>query len=194
MFWDRFYYLCEKSNSKPNPVGEKIGIASGTINKWKNGGVPTGENLLKISNYFNVSIDYLLGLTDNINFNQNKSHQNENTLDRILYLLKEKGIQQKEFDKALNLGDDNISAWKSGKSQSYKKYIYQIASYLNVSVDYLLCLTDELQPVIKKELPQNERTFIETLNVLGVDLNTWSKKKIINLVQHAVQLDSEQNQ
>ncbi len=63
MFWDRFYALCQRNGKRPNPVGKEIGLSSGIISKWKNGGVPTGETLIKLSNYFNVSVDYLLGIS-----------------------------------------------------------------------------------------------------------------------------------
>lgn len=63
MFWDRFYSLCQRNGMKPNPVGKEIGLSSGIISKWKNGGVPTGETLIKLSKYFNVSVDYLLGIS-----------------------------------------------------------------------------------------------------------------------------------
>lgn len=67
MFWERFYKLCEKSGIKPNPLGKNLGISSGVITKWKNGGVPNGETLTKIANYLDCSVDYLLGRTDNPN-------------------------------------------------------------------------------------------------------------------------------
>lgn len=37
------------------------GMASGTIKKWKDR-LPTCESLIKISDYFNVSTDFLLGI------------------------------------------------------------------------------------------------------------------------------------
>lgn len=61
MFWERFYNLCIQNGKKPNPLGKEIGISSGIISKWKTGSIPNGENLILLSNYFNVSIDYLLG-------------------------------------------------------------------------------------------------------------------------------------
>ncbi len=66
MFWERFYGLCLKRGKKPNPVGKEIGLSSGIISKWKAGGIPNGETLMKLSRYFDVSIDYLLGLSPQI--------------------------------------------------------------------------------------------------------------------------------
>ena len=65
MFWDNFVKLCDEKCEKPNPVAKKLNIASGTITAWKNGGVPSGKSLQKISDYFGVSVDYLLGKTEN---------------------------------------------------------------------------------------------------------------------------------
>ena len=64
MFWDRFYQLCIKQNTKPNPVAKDLGISSGVLTKWKSGGIPNGETLTKIADYFDVSVDYLLERTD----------------------------------------------------------------------------------------------------------------------------------
>lgn len=60
-FWERFYELCAEIGKKPNPVGKEIGVSSGVISKWKSGGIPNGENLILLSDYFGVSTDYLLG-------------------------------------------------------------------------------------------------------------------------------------
>lgn len=65
MFWERFEQLCKKNGSKPNPVVKELGLSNSITTKWKNGAIPNGEILLKIADYFNVSIDYLMGRTDN---------------------------------------------------------------------------------------------------------------------------------
>jgi len=64
MFWERFVNECEKVNKKPNPVAKELKISSGTVTGWKNGAIPNSVALDKLSNYFNVSIDYLLGRED----------------------------------------------------------------------------------------------------------------------------------
>ena len=51
MFWERLYNLCLEKNTKPNPFAREIGISSGVITKWKAGGIPNGEMLIKIANY-----------------------------------------------------------------------------------------------------------------------------------------------
>lgn len=69
MFWDRFEELCRVSGKKPSPVGKEIGVSATAVSKWKEGTIPNGEILMKIADYFNVSVDYLLGRIDEPNSN-----------------------------------------------------------------------------------------------------------------------------
>ncbi|MBP3760871.1 MAG: helix-turn-helix domain-containing protein [Ruminococcus sp.] len=63
-FWDVFSKLCNEIGKKPNPVGKEIGVSSAAIANWKTGSIPNGETLMKIADYFHVSVDYLLGRAD----------------------------------------------------------------------------------------------------------------------------------
>lgn len=60
------------------------------------------------------------------------------TIERIIKLLEDRGIEQQQFASAIGVGKQKISEWKSGKTKSYMKYIDKIADYLSVSTDYLL--------------------------------------------------------
>ena len=52
-------------------LSEKTNVPAASLNEYYNGQrVATAENLIKLSSYFNVSVDYLLGL----NSNQNIEH------------------------------------------------------------------------------------------------------------------------
>ena len=64
MFWENFLKLCNAKGVTPNGVAKKIGIASCSVTSWKNGGVPRDSTLLKIAEFFGVSVDYLLGVED----------------------------------------------------------------------------------------------------------------------------------
>lgn len=70
MFWERFYSLCQRVGKKPNPVGKEIGLSSGIISKWKSGGIPNGVTLMKLSKYFGVSADYLLGISPSVEIDE----------------------------------------------------------------------------------------------------------------------------
>jgi transcriptional regulator with XRE-family HTH domain len=64
MFWTIFSQLCDNINKKPNPVAAELKISSGTVTLWKNGSIPRSEYLIKLADYFGVSIDYLLGRSE----------------------------------------------------------------------------------------------------------------------------------
>ena len=61
MFWDIFVKLCNSVGKLPTIVVKEIGIAHGSITEWKRGRIPRDSTLIKIANYFGVTVDYLLG-------------------------------------------------------------------------------------------------------------------------------------
>ena len=66
------------------------------------------------------------------------TEQEKLTLSRIIELLKERKISKKEFCEFLNVAPSNFGNWVSGRNTSFMKYIHAIASFFNVSIDYLL--------------------------------------------------------
>lgn len=62
MFFDVYRDLCKSRNISPSAAAIEMGINKGTVSIWKNKGtVPQTPQLKKIADYFNVSVDYLLG-------------------------------------------------------------------------------------------------------------------------------------
>ena len=61
-----------------------------------------------------------------------------NTIDRILELVEQRGLSQKQFAQQLNIRPQAITEWKKGTTSSYLQRIQQIAEILGTSVDYLL--------------------------------------------------------
>jgi len=61
MFLDIFTKLCEEKGLSVSKAAENCGISRSTASKWKQKGlVPSMDTLKKISDYFDVSVDYLL--------------------------------------------------------------------------------------------------------------------------------------
>ncbi|MCQ2463963.1 MAG: helix-turn-helix domain-containing protein [Oscillospiraceae bacterium] len=84
MFWKRFTELCNLKNTKPNPVAKELGISSGIITKWKNGSLPNSDTLLKIADYFEISVDYLLGRDEYTTNNISNTGTNNGTQANII--------------------------------------------------------------------------------------------------------------
>lgn len=66
MFWSNFYNVCRFNNTSPNAVCAELGLSTATATHWKNGTLPKADVLVKIADYFGVSVDYILGRTDDI--------------------------------------------------------------------------------------------------------------------------------
>lgn len=60
VFYDRFIELCRSKSVKPTPLVLKMGLSSSNVSQWKKGSTPRPEVLQKFSEYFNVSVEYLL--------------------------------------------------------------------------------------------------------------------------------------
>lgn len=64
MFWQRYLELCKQKGQSPNAVCNQLGLSNAAVTHWKNGSVPRNSTLKIIAEYFNVSVDYLVGKTD----------------------------------------------------------------------------------------------------------------------------------
>lgn len=64
MFYDIFSALCAERGITKNKASKEIGLSNSTVTKWKRtSATPDGATLAKISKYFGVSMDFLLGIT-----------------------------------------------------------------------------------------------------------------------------------
>jgi len=63
MIYERFKELCERNNTSPTAICEKITGSKGNLATWKKGSVRS-DDLNKIADYLDVDVNYLLGRTD----------------------------------------------------------------------------------------------------------------------------------
>ena len=63
---DNLRMLRKKKDMRQADVADAIGIARGTYASYESGITPPTDNLVRIAQYYGVSTDYLLGLTDKI--------------------------------------------------------------------------------------------------------------------------------
>lgn len=77
MFRERLSELMtEQSIKNYTDLANKTQIPSSTIYSWKTS-LPSGENLISLANFFNVSIDYLVGRTDDVGLIQTNANLTE---------------------------------------------------------------------------------------------------------------------
>ncbi len=66
MFAERLKELRKKANITQLEFAKKFNVSNGAIGNWESGKrQPDSETLSKLADFFNVSIDYLVGRTDN---------------------------------------------------------------------------------------------------------------------------------
>ena len=65
-FYERYEMLCAERKMKPQnqELQDVAGITSGSISGWKKGASPKIEVLCRLAKYFDVTTDYLLGLSE----------------------------------------------------------------------------------------------------------------------------------
>ena len=65
MLVERIKYLSDKRGENLKTVAQKLGFSENAFYKW-NTQNPKAESIQKVADYFNVSVDYLIGRTDDI--------------------------------------------------------------------------------------------------------------------------------
>ncbi|WP_063083178.1 helix-turn-helix domain-containing protein [Weissella cibaria] len=82
-FYERVYETAKLRGLSIKKLADKIGVSDATIYTWKRTGAPTGKNLTAVSEALGVSIDYLLGNTNEMHSNK-KDDKSEIDLDKAL--------------------------------------------------------------------------------------------------------------
>ena len=69
-------------------LAKSIEVGRTTISEYESGKiVPKHEGLLKLANYFNVSVDYLTGVSDEPATRQHNEHELDKLLNTLDYIL-----------------------------------------------------------------------------------------------------------
>ena len=65
LFKDNLKMLRQEKGIGQVELAKKLGVSKGIISLWENGlREPNMSSLIRLSKFFNVSIDYLVGLSD----------------------------------------------------------------------------------------------------------------------------------
>lgn len=113
-------------------------------------------------------------------------------LNKIILLLREKKRTQKDLCAYLGLNPWTFSEWKAGKSESYKKYLPQIAEFFGCSVDYLLGKEQKKEAVLSGSQSREEK--IDELMSLYAKLSPERKEKALLAVYREYVAQQEENQ
>ena len=99
MFKKRFEELCIEKNVFPTIVCTAIGLSKSAYTKWTDESIPRRATLLKLANYFGVSVEYLKGEVDESE--KQLSQEKKNLLGFIETLSDEQAEKIAEMIKAM---------------------------------------------------------------------------------------------
>ena len=131
--------LREEKNLSQKDIAYILGISRGLYSQYEIADkiIPL-NHLEKLSNYFNLPINYLLGL-DNDKQKQNLKEINNNLFSiRLKEFRKENKLTQEKLAKELNTSHSVISAYEKNKTLILTSFLYTICKKYNISADYLL--------------------------------------------------------
>ena len=101
------------------------------------------KHLNNLCNYFNISIDYALGLTKLKNYpNEKLNIDKKLEKERLKSLRKENNLTQVKIAKILNTSRSTWTGYEYGKFQIPTLLLYELATKYNYSMDYILGKVD----------------------------------------------------
>lgn len=104
MFFDNFVRLCEQKGVKPSRALTEAGVPKSAYSYWRaeasagNDAKPTNQNAVKLAQYFDVTVDYLL----TGNQKENPPQQPQSEVDADIKWIEQKLVEMsKEKREAL---------------------------------------------------------------------------------------------
>lgn len=129
----------EDFDMSQSDVANIIGVNRSNISRWENCSVfiPI-EHLNTYSNHFNVSFDFLAGLSSVKRYDDvNKVLDKRLVGSRLRKFRNSNGLTLRELAKVLNTSSSTLSAYETGKVLILTSFAYEICKRYNISMDWL---------------------------------------------------------
>lgn len=136
-FTETFNFLISDNDLTGKELAAALNIPAATVSRYRNGiHAPTIDYIIKIADYFNCSVDYLLGLEE------------ENTAltfkrcppikEQIAALPKQFKMSYYAFCKQAGITESGFYDWKNGNKTPTIQSIVKIAKFFDRRVDFIL--------------------------------------------------------
>lgn len=134
---NRIFELIEEYDNGYQKIVEQLKLSDVSIvYTWKREEYfPSTENLIKMSELFNCSLDYLLCRTDD--YGRCAIKQVSKFYDRVEELIKKNKCKKYKLEEDKICSSNNLFKWKNGANPKIETVI-KLADYFNVTIDYLL--------------------------------------------------------
>jgi transcriptional regulator with XRE-family HTH domain len=144
--YNKFAALLVQKNTTAYKVFKDTGITQTTLSNWKKGkSTPKIDKLMKLADYFDVSIEYFLSDGGDVDFESiSEKHITKSRFsDRLRKLRKEKEMTQAELAIVIGKSTSSIANYEVDLRQPSLGMLVMLAKFFGVSTDYLLGLSDE---------------------------------------------------
>lgn len=106
--------------------------------------------------------------------------------ERIKELRKKKHWTQDELAHLLEVAPSSVGSYERGSRQPSIENLIRMSKYFNVSLDYLLCQTDDKRTIcnFKKEDSKDLKDFLRDQDVMfsGLEINDDDKQRIMDIL------------
>lgn len=166
--------LRKSRNITQEQLAEAICVERSSIGKYETGTLPSVDVLIRIADYFDVSVDYILNDTVITPSAFSK---------RLKDLRNKRKLSQNDIADILNVKSNTISQYENGRREPDFSSLCRIADYFGVTTDYLLGIEDTPDIV----LPQRT-LFGDQLKKYRsmANLSQSTLAKLLNVSQQAV--------
>lgn len=135
MIPERLKLLRERKNLTKTELAKQLGMPYTTYVNYETGTREPGSDfLIKIAQFYKVSIDYIMGVQDDFDDSQLTTP----FADRIKKAMELRGLTQTELVKRTGIGKSSISTYLNGEYEPKQKNTYKLAKVLNVNESWLL--------------------------------------------------------
>lgn len=164
-----------------------LNVCPQTVGYYENSvNMPTPEMLIKIADYFDVTVDYLLGLeggcedlgkciSSDSKSTKTSCFQEEDGIGstfsvRLKELRNERQLTQKRLSEILSLSKNTICEYEKGRAEPSLDCLLKLSDIFEVSVDYLIGKSSDFEKVkyssAVEGLTQEEREILRAFRGL----------------------------
>lgn len=144
VFSARLKELMQEEKTSARKLAKTLNLQRKSVFLWLNGKYyPKYDALIKLADYFEVNVSYLLGITDKIAFVQKtgeKPSSQEIFRARLTGYMTEKGVTAYKMSKRLGIGQTVFKRWLIKGAMPETANLIKLALVMDESVEYLLGL------------------------------------------------------
>ena len=137
-----------------------LDVSKSNISKYESGSIePNLDILIRMATYFDVPVDFLLGLSENHSTQDNNyfffffdNIRRKIFADRLRTALADIGITENEFVEQVSIGREKAIMFLSANGDPTADDLIEISHFLETSIDYLLGQVPKVSNVEKKLL------------------------------------------